>query len=388
MSDTVNILQRAESVEVSPTFGTYSKVIINIDDNTQKSYGTDTGRTLELDNPLFGSAAVAKKTLARLKGYQYQPFTATKALIDPAAEMGDGLSVNGIYGGIYTRERSFGRLMAADVSAPHDEEIDHEYKFEPQSERTMKREMEDMRATIRVQANEISAKVSQTGGKNSTFGWTLTSTAHTWYSGSKAVMKVDKDGLEVSGKITATSGYIGSASKGFAISASSISNGMTSLGDTENNGVYISTSGIALGAGKFKVTSAGALTATNITATNLKLKGTLTFYNTDGTSAGTLTAANLRLGAQRANTGYPSWNAAATSTSAGGYCYTGAANGNSAKTFTDNASNRNVGVSILKAAALIGNTLSVNGYQAMWSTRSVLNGDGNPITIHYLGYSD
>ena len=261
MSDSINILQRAENVEIAPLFNTYSKVILNIDDETQASSGTGSGRTLELDNPLFGSQAVAAKMLQRLRGYQYQPYSAQGALVDPAAEMGDAISVNDVYGGIYTRERNFSRLMITDVSAPNDEEINHEYKYETPTERKLKREMGDVRATFVIQNNKIEARVAKTGGNNSSFGWVLDDSSHTWYSGNKQVMKVNSSGLEISGKVTAKSGYIGNESQGFVIGSRSLYNGMTSLGDTTHNGVYVGVDGIALGKGNFKVDSAGNLTA-------------------------------------------------------------------------------------------------------------------------------
>lgn len=261
MSDSINILQRAENVEIAPLFNTYSKVILNIDDETQASSGSGSGRTLELDNPLFGSQAVAAKMLQRLRGYQYQPYSAQGALVDPAAEMGDAISVNDVYGGIYTRERNFSRLMITDVSAPNDEEINHEYKYETPTERKLKREMEDVRATFIIQNGKIEARVAKTGGNNSSFGWVLDDTSHTWYAGSKQVMKVNASGLEISGKVTAKSGYIGNESQGFVIGSRAIYNGMTSLGDTTHNGVYVGVDGIALGRGNFKVDASGNLTA-------------------------------------------------------------------------------------------------------------------------------
>ena len=261
MSDSINILQRAENVEIAPLFNTYSKVILNIDDETQASSGSGSGRTLELDNPLFGSQAVAAKMLQRLRGYQYQPYRAQGALVDPAAEMGDAISVNDVYGGIYTRERNFSRLMITDVSAPNDEEINHEYKYETPTERKLKREMEDVRATFSIQNDKIEARVSKIGGNNSSFGWVLTDSGHIWYSGSRQVMKVSSSGLEITGKITATTGFIGNGSQGFQISSRSLFNGMTSLNDSTHNGVYIGVDGIALGRGNFKVDASGNLTA-------------------------------------------------------------------------------------------------------------------------------
>ena len=383
MSDIVNVLQRVDNVEVAPPFNTYSKVVISIDDDTEASAGTsDTGRTLDLTNPLFGSASVAQKTLNRLQGIQYQPYKADGAILDPAAELGDAIEANGVFGGIYTRDRLFSRLMKASVSAPHDEEINHEFQFETPVERKLKRQMGDVKAEFEIQATQIAAKVSQVGGTNSSFGWTLTSTAHTWYSGSQQVMKVNSSGLEVKGKITATSGYIGNGSQGFEITSTAIRNGMTSLTDTTHNGIYIGTNGIALGKGKFKVDTSG-----NITATGIRLQGTLTFLNADGTVAGTMSAADLRLGAQRANNGYSNWNSAYSSTSAGGYCHGGAGYGYN---FNDMVNNRYTatylkGQYIYATSNISTPILIVGGSSASWHTKNFRDYDNNPVYISYLG---
>lgn len=71
--------------------------------------------------------------------------------------------------------------------------------------------------------------------------------------------KIDK----TTGLMTCTGGTIG----GFTIDTTKIYNGVTSISDTSHDGVYVGTDGIALGKGKFKVTNAGALTATNATIT-------------------------------------------------------------------------------------------------------------------------
>lgn len=136
---------------------------------------------------------------------------------------------------------------------------------------------EDVTAEFEVQSSAISAKVSRTGGSNSSFGWVLDDTSHTWYSDNQEVMKIShQGGLVVKGNITATSGFIGNSSSGFEITATAIRNGMTTLNDTVHNGIYVGTDGIVLGKGNFKVTSSGDITAKRgtiggftITATSL-----------------------------------------------------------------------------------------------------------------------
>lgn len=292
----INLLSRVASLDVAPTFTNYSKVIIHINDDTAVEVGDDTGRTLEFDDP-FGSQELAEQMLEKLRGYQYQPMYASGALLDPAAEIGDGVSARGIYSGLYKRTRTFNQLMPADIAAPHDEEINHEYKYVPPQERRFNRQIDGVKATLLIQAGLIEAKVSKTSPDGQTsFSWAMNDTSHTWYANGREVMKVNASGLEIKGKVTATEGYIGNGVNGFTIKATAIYNGVTSLSDTSHNGVYVGTDGIAIGKGKFKVDSSGNVTASAITATGLKLKGTLTFYNSDGTSAGTLTAANLRQG--------------------------------------------------------------------------------------------
>lgn len=351
----VNILKRARNMEISEQFDGYSGVRIFVgtnDDGENVIYesGDTNGRTLEIKNP-FGTQEMADNILADIQGYQYQPLSAESALLNPAAEMGDGVTVNGVYSGIFVRATQFGRLMASDISAPTDEEIEHEFAVESPSERQYTRFVQQTRAmlkitnlaieaevsartaadtainaTLSVQATQIAAKVSkQSPSGQTSFGWNLTDTSWTVFSGSTSnvILKATSSGLEVKGKITATSGTIG----GFTIGSTSIySNGMSSMSSTQTTGVHVGTDGIKLGQ-NFKVWTNG-----NVEANNMTLTGNL---NVGGSY---ITAANLRQGAAYANAGHNSWDSAYTSTSAGGYCYGGAGGGYAFKDATSQGS--------------------------------------------------
>lgn len=246
MSDVVNVARRVTSVDVSPQFDNYSKVAIHVSDETTYVAGNETGRTLEIYNP-FGTQAMANNLLAQLTGYQYQPYVAQGALLDPAAEIGDAVNVRGAYGGIYTRERTFGRLMKADVSAPHDEEINHEYTYESPERREFKRSIDEVKASLIIANDRIDASVTKTGGNASAFGWSLTSDGHRWYANGNEVMSITASGLTVKGNVQTTTGNIG----GFTISASAIYNNIPYLGAPQSSGVYIGTDGIQLGSNFF-----------------------------------------------------------------------------------------------------------------------------------------
>ena len=90
-------------------------------------------------------------------------------------------------------------------------------------------------------------------------------------------------GANITGQVTATSGYIGNGSSGFTINNTSITNGKTSYSETTNNGIYLGTDGIGLGKGLFYVTSAGALTAKSATIGGWSVNST-SIYSTASTA--------------------------------------------------------------------------------------------------------
>ena len=330
----VNVSKRTMSLDTAPLFDGYSGVRITVgtdDDGDPIVFfaGNENGRVLEIQNP-FGTQAMANNILNDIRGYQYQPLKATGALLNPAAEIGDGISVNGVYSGLYMRATTFGQLMEANVEAPVDEEIEHEFAVETPTDRAFSRFVASTRASITLNSNEIASEVirattaeqtlssnlSQTATEiraevtevdnnklnhtrtNTSFGWTLTSSGFFINkSGNVNVFTANKDGIkiqgnaEVTGKITATSGYIGNGSSGFTINSTYFANGKSSLTDNKS-GVYIGTNGIALGANSaFKVTSSGAVTATNLTITG----GSINLNNGafKVTTSGAVTASNL-----------------------------------------------------------------------------------------------
>ena len=57
----------------------WSRVTIQVDEDTAYTAGTDTGRTLTVVNP-WGTQKMAEEMLSRLRGRSYQPYTAEKSL--------------------------------------------------------------------------------------------------------------------------------------------------------------------------------------------------------------------------------------------------------------------------------------------------------------------
>ena len=115
----------------------------------------------------------------------------------------------------------------------------------------------------------------------------------------------------------------------------------------------------------------------------------------------TITADNLRLGAERANSGYSAWNGTtSTVNSSGSYWSGGASYGYNYNNATvNNTSNypsyftagyiyAKTGMSAggtISASALGCLTLRVGGYDVSWKNATLRTSTGGTITIYYLG---
>lgn len=329
MSSTTYIGRKMRRFDSSPQFDGFSKVVIIVSDTVEYSAGSDLGRTLRLTCP-WGTPQMAQDILESVRGYQYQPYTAEGATIDPAAELGDGVTANNIYGGIFTQKIKYGSLLTATVSAPEDEEINHEYPYKSKPNKEITREAKMLRAELKIESDRISAevsdrksdvaaltaqlqiqaglieaKVSKTGGNASSFGWILDDSSWTIKSNGTDVLKATKSGLEIYGKVTATSGKIG----GFEIMSNYLSYNNQGWGGTNTTGIYIGSSGIQLGK-NFKVDSAGNLTASSGTFTgsvyagNIQYGGNAGYFSGGGISSGSISG--NRLAANTVTTAYTS----------------------------------------------------------------------------------
>lgn len=320
------------SFDKAEQFDGFSKVVIIVSDEIEYSAGTDTGRTLTLNCP-WGTQEMANNILESIKGFQYQPMTAEDALVDPSVEIGDGISANGVYSGVYSIETKFNSNLPATVSAPADEELYEEHTYIPKTEREVTRKFLDfqsqfriqdgkisaeveerksdtksIRATLEVQAGQITAKVNKNDGSSSTFGWALETASWRIFSGSSTVLKADKNGLEVKGVIRATSGEIG----GLKITSNSLTYNNQTWGGTNSTGIYIGPSGIQCGSASsgVQITSNGNLYAENgyfrgsVNAGNIQYGENEGYFSGGGISNGSIYG--NRLAANTVSTEYTS----------------------------------------------------------------------------------
>jgi hypothetical protein len=202
LSGSIYVGTRAGTLQAPPAFDEYSGVILTVSDEVEYTAGKTTGKVLEVSCP-WGTQKVANRILARIRGYQYQPFTAAGVDLNPAAQLGDGVTIENTYGGLYSIETQYGAVSLSDIAAPGEEELDHEFAYEPKSQREVRRRFKNVESRLSIQADEISAKVSAVDGSSS-FSWELTKDYWRIKAKGKTILKVSEDGFWFSGDGTFT----------------------------------------------------------------------------------------------------------------------------------------------------------------------------------------
>ena len=197
----------------APAFPACTGVRFLVDNEQELFAGDETGYVYEITCP-FATRAAADRLLTKMQGFVYRPFAAEAAVVNPACELGDTISVPDGSGGtfltgLFSSNLVFDSLCAASVSAPEDEELDHEYPYIPATERSFTRRIQNVQSELTLQAQQIAAKVSRAGGDPSSFGWYLDADKFELRSNGSVVMLVNASGLSVDGVVNAASGNIG-----------------------------------------------------------------------------------------------------------------------------------------------------------------------------------
>ena len=126
--------------------------------------GSDTGRTLTALQP-DGTNAMAAAILAKVSGYKHIGYEGSEALLDPAVELGDAVTVDGIYVPLIALDMTFDPMLAPDISAPDADEIDDEYPYKSPTQRQIERNFAKARSLITKTSEEIMLKVEGIDGK-------------------------------------------------------------------------------------------------------------------------------------------------------------------------------------------------------------------------------
>lgn len=175
--------------------------------------GSDTGRTLTALQP-DGTNAMAAAILAKVSGYKHIGYEGSEALLDPAVELGDAVTVDGLYVPLIALDTTFDPMLAPNISAPDADEIDDEYPYKSPTQRQIERNMAKTRSLITKTREEIMLKVEGIDGKYTEVKTTLDGLTVTDQSGttkikgssieteSIAANSIGADKLNLTGAIT------------------------------------------------------------------------------------------------------------------------------------------------------------------------------------------
>lgn len=179
-----------------------SRVTLLVDDENSLTAGDDTGMEVIASCP-HATQPMVSALLQTMKGYQYQAYEAGAANIDPAAELGDGVTVGGIYSPL-SKLSDDGRGYAG-ISSPGEAEMEDEYPAEGYITQEFNRKIAETRSTITKTSEEIMLKVKGVDGRVTSLSTSIDGIEANISSlnGSITNIKADINGLRttVSGKI-------------------------------------------------------------------------------------------------------------------------------------------------------------------------------------------
>lgn len=239
-----------------------SRVTLLVDDENSLTAGDDTGMEVIASCP-HATQPMVNALLQTMKGYQYQAYEAGAANIDPAAELGDGVTVGGIYSPL-SKLSDDGRGYAG-ISSPGEAEMEDEYPAGGYIAQEFNRKIAETRSIITKTSEAIMLKVEGIDGKYTEVKTTLDGLTVTDASGTTKIngssIKTDNlyvDAANIKGTLTADQ-----------IQASSISVGDLKDGSSYATKSYVD-SNAGLSASEVDSAIATYIDSTSITARKLR----------------------------------------------------------------------------------------------------------------------
>ena len=239
-----------------------SRVTLLVDDENSLTAGDDTGMEVIASCP-HATQPMVNALLQTMKGYQYQAYEAGAANIDPAAELGDGVTVGGIYSPL-SKLSDDGRGYAG-ISSPGEAEMEDEYPAEGYITQEFNRKIAETRSTITKTSEEIMLKVEGLDGKYTEVKTTLDGLTVTDASGTTKIngSSIKTDNL-----------YVAAANITGTLTADQIQTGSIRVGDLKDGSNYATKTYVDNNAGlsESEVNSAIAtyIDETSITAEKLR----------------------------------------------------------------------------------------------------------------------
>lgn len=203
-----------------------SRVTLLVDDENSLTAGDDTGMEVIASCP-HATQPMVNALLQTMKGYQYQAYEAGAANIDPAAELGDGVTVGGIYSPL-SKLSDDGHGYAG-ISSPGEAEMEDEYPAGGYIAQEFNRKIAETRSIIAKTSEEIMLKVEGIDGKYTEVKTTLDGLTVTDASGTTKIngSSIKTDNL-----------YVAAANIKGTLTADQIQTGSIRVGDLKDGSNY------------------------------------------------------------------------------------------------------------------------------------------------------
>lgn len=183
-----------------------SRVTLMVDDSNAITAGDDSGLEITATCP-HATQEMVNALLSQLQGYQYQSFTADAANLDPSAELGDGVTVSGVYSTL-SRLDDDGEGFP-DISAPGEVALEEEYPAAGPMTQEFNRQIAQTRSLISKTSEEILLQVDDLGDQVSSISTKLDSITLTVQNGStSSTIKLMAGSAEISSQTIQMNGLV------------------------------------------------------------------------------------------------------------------------------------------------------------------------------------
>lgn len=153
-----------QTFENSPALDEITGVNLETEAGNVAAAGTTTGYVLNASCEFASSVGAAELCLSKVQGYVYKPFSAGRALLDPAAEVGDLVIINGRSYQMMAIDWNINTWPTADIGAAYEQEVDHEYTILSPEAKTYRKSQMALEATEQRMAQRMST-IEQTESK-------------------------------------------------------------------------------------------------------------------------------------------------------------------------------------------------------------------------------
>ena len=238
MNNSHNALRNIASFSNTGKSQPISGIELMVDDKNMYFAGNDAGYVMTIDCP-YGTQEMANDLLAKAQGFEYQGFTAEQVILPPETELGDGVTVAGIYGMVARRSFKFTPGMTSNIEAPRELEVQHEYKYSSPQQRKTERQIAETRSLITKTAEEIKLEIQGVDGRVSSLQLTLDGVTIT---GPDGVTRINGGMIEANSvtatQIDATNLKVAAANITGTLKASQIQTSSIYVGDLADGSSY------------------------------------------------------------------------------------------------------------------------------------------------------